>query len=240
MVEWLLFRKIKKIVTVSEDLKERIGRFSGINENKILIIRNGIDVERYFYPECREGKRRALGIEKGSFVIGNVARLVRLKNHRFLLDIFKELLKDISSLRLVLVGDGPLRKELEAYARGIGPSNSVMFLGERKDIAEMLSVFDLFILPSLTEGISITLLEAMAAGTPVVASEVGGNPEIVGNEKTGLLLPLHNKQQWIEAIRSLINNENKRKSLSQMARSEISERFNLGKMVENYEKIYFE
>lgn len=179
-----------------------------------------------------------LGISPDNFVIGNIARMVPLKNHKFLITIFKELLKDFSKLKLVLVGGGSLKRELEVYSEEIGLSNSVIFLGERKDIAELLTTFDLFILPSLTEGISITLLEAMAAGIPVVASEVGGNSEIIENKKTGLLIPVNNSLKWVETIESTVINDDMRKNLSEKARIMVTECFSLGAMIDNYKKTY--
>lgn len=238
IAENLLLRKVKSVVAVSEDLKNKLVKSSGMSKNEILVISNGIDVENFYRPDCRDDKRRELGISSEFFVIGIVARLVPLKNHRFLFAIFRELLEGFANLKLIIVGDGPLRADLETFSKEMGISNAVVFLGERKDIAELLSAFDLFVLPSLTEGISITLLEAMASGTPVVASEVGGNSEVIENGNTGLLLPLDKPDEWISTIKSLIIGALKRKSLSEMAKTKIEERFSLRAMVDNYEKIY--
>jgi sugar transferase (PEP-CTERM/EpsH1 system associated) len=237
--EGLLLRKVNHVVAVSKDAKNKILKLSGIDKDKVLVIPNGIDVENYFRPESRKEKRNLLGIGPESFVIGNIGRLVPLKNQEFLMDIFSKLSEEFPNLKLVIVGDGPIRGALERYSSEHGMNDSVLFLGERKDIAELLSTFDLFVLPSLTEGVSLTLLEAMAAGKAIVASAVGGNPEVIEDEKTGLLIPVNEKQQWIEAIRMLIRNDDKRRSISEMAMAEVNERFSLQKMVEDYEKIYY-
>lgn len=238
IAEKLLLKKIKHVVAVSVDLKDKIISSTNIDKNKILVIHNGIDIESFQRSELREKMRMELGISPDSFVIGNIARMVPLKNHKFLITIFKELLKDFPKLKLVLVGDGLLKRELEIYSEEIGLSNSVIFLGERKDIAELLTAFDLFILPSITEGISITLLEAMASGIPIVASKVGGNPEIIENERTGLLIPLSENIRWIETIKSLIKNEDRRIELLKKAKDFVTGQFSIETMIENYEKIY--
>lgn len=237
-VERLLLRRTNRVVTVSEDLRRRMVNSSGLNDERIVTIRNGIDVEEFFHPEYRNEIRESLGIRTGSFLIGNIARLVSLKNHRFLLDVFSILLKECRQVRLVLVGDGPLREDLEDYAKKMGVWDSVLFLGERKDVPNLLAAFDLFVLPSLTEGLSITLLEAMASGTPVVASDVGGNPEIVEKGETGLLLPLGNTGEWIRCIKCLIEDPDKRKKFSERARVRVNKEFSLFAMVERYEEIY--
>lgn len=238
LAERFLLKKVKHVVVVSVDLKNKMASSTKINKDKILVIPNGIDIKSFQCPELGEIKRKELGISSDNFVIGNIARMVPLKNHKFLIAIFKELLKDFPKLKLVLVGDGLLKRELEIYSEANGLSNSVMFLGERKDIAELLSAFDLFILPSLTEGVSITLLEAMASGIPIVASKVGGNPEIIENERTGLLIPLSENIRWIETIKSLIKNENRRRDISKRAKNFVTEQFSIETMVENYEEIY--
>jgi sugar transferase (PEP-CTERM/EpsH1 system associated) len=238
IIERFFLKRVKHVITVSEDLKTRIVKSRGIRSEKVSIIHNGIDTDNFFKPECRYEKRKKLGIGPEIIVMGNIARLVPLKNHQFLLGIFKELLKNFANLKLVLVGDGPLMKDLKIISQETGISDSVMFLGERKDVAELLAVFDLFILPSLTEGISITLLEAMAAGKVVIASEVGGNSEIVENGKTGMLIPLGDTSRWVEIIKSIIKNNDIKNSFSENARWAVAKRFGLGMMVESYEKIY--
>ncbi len=239
IAEKFLLKKVKHVVTVSHDLKKKIVASSRIDKSKVLVIPNGIDVEYFHQPQFREEKRKTYGIGQDDFVIGNIARMVPLKNHRFLISIFKQLVRDHPELKLILVGDGPIRHELKAYSESLGLSNSAIFLGERKDVAALLSIFDLFILPSLTEGISITLIEALAARIPVIASDVGGNSEIIENGKTGLLMPLDQTQSWIKAIRSLVESEEKRISLLGNAKTEVTKRFSLGRMIENYQKVYY-
>jgi glycosyltransferase involved in cell wall biosynthesis len=228
------------MVTVSEDLKNQMIMSNGIDKKKVLVIHNGIDTEKLYRPESRERTRRALGIKGDDFVIGNIARMVSLKNHRFLINVFKELREDLPGLRLTLIGDGPLKGELEAYAKNMKLTDAIQFLGERKDIGELLSVFDLFVLPSLTEGISMTLIEAMAAGVPIVASRVGGTPEIIENNRTGSVIPLDEPSKWVKEIKSIIKDDQKRKDMAETAKYEVKKRFSLNSMVDRYEKVYYE
>jgi glycosyltransferase involved in cell wall biosynthesis len=154
--------------------------------------------------------------------------------------VFKELREDLPGLRLTLIGDGPLKGELEAYAKNMKLTDAIQFLGERKDIGELLSVFDLFVLPSLTEGISMTLIEAMAAGVPIVASRVGGTPEIIENNRTGSVIPLDEPSKWVKEIKSIIKDDQKRKDMAETAKYEVKKRFSLNSMVDRYEKVYYE
>ena len=201
------------------------------------MIPNGIDVKHFYQPDGREEKRNTLGIRSDTFVIGNIARMVPLKNHRFLMNVFRELIALCPEVKLLLVGDGPLRMELESYANHMGLSRSIVFLGERKDTAELLSTFDVFVLPSLAEAMGIVLMEAMASGIPVVASKTGGIPEVVENGKTGLLVEL-NTIKWVETIRRIIEGDLRTRDMTEGARFAANERFSVETMIENYEKAY--
>jgi sugar transferase (PEP-CTERM/EpsH1 system associated) len=238
LAEKILLKKLDHVVAVSEDLKNKIVQSTGISKDKILVIPNGIDVEHFYQPNLRDEVRRKLGISSDTFVIANIARMVPLKNQSFLINIFKEVVVDYPNVKLLLVGDGPMRYELQAYCKNMGLSKSIIFLGERKDIFELLSAVDLFVLPSLTEGTSITLIEAMSSGTPVVASEVGGNSEVIENGKTGFLNPLGQIEMWITTIKSLIRNKEDRIRVAQNAKMEVVKKFSLEGMIGNYEKIY--
>jgi L-malate glycosyltransferase len=237
-VERFLWSKVDHRVAVSEALRDEVCKNLKIEVERVLVIRNGIEVKKFVHPEGRLERRKALGIDKNSFVIGNVARLVHLKNHNFLLDVFREIEKEVSNIRLVVIGGGPLLEELKEHACKLGLSNSAVFLGERIDVEDLLCVFDLFALPSFTEGISITLLEAMAAGLPVVASDVGGNPEIVENDRTGLLIPVNNVSAWVHGIKMLIEDRQKREAFSVVGRTRVRQKFSLEAMLEGYGGIY--
>lgn len=238
IVERYLLRHVNGIAAVSNDIKTKIINWHGFNSVKIFTIPNGINIESFDRREYREAKRRELGLESEYFVIGNVASLLPLKNHHFLFNIFGELLKKFPKIKLVLVGDGPLRWDLESLSVKKRISSNVIFLGTRKDVAELLTVFDMFILTSFTEGLSVSLLEAMASSIPVVASDVGGNSEIIKHGKNGFLIPLEAEKEWATTIKMIIENMDLRKSIGEMAKYTVTERFSLTQMVDQYEKLY--
>jgi len=238
MAEKVLLKRVKYITVVSEDLQDVMKNSTGIDHKLIRVIRNGIDVDTYWQPSSREVIRKSIGVDSQDFVIGNVARLVALKNQRYLIDIIVKMVEEFPTIRLVLVGDGPAKSDLKNYVREKMLDKYVLFLGEREDVPELLSGFDLFILPSLTEGISMTIIEAMAAGIPVIASSVGGNPEIIEHNKNGILISLDEPSVWIETIKYLMENEQERKRLSDSARSKVVKEFSLETMVNRYETLY--
>ncbi|MDD2671887.1 MAG: glycosyltransferase [Syntrophales bacterium] len=236
--EKFLIGKTTRIVTVSEQLRKDLILEYDLPAGRIKVILNGINAERFRRPECREKTRLSMGIENGGVLIGHIARLVPLKNQKFLITIFGELKKIHPEVRLAIAGGGPLMNELRSFAEKERLSGDVLFLGERRDIPEILSALDLFILPSLTEGISITLLEAMAAGVPVVASRVGGNEEIIEHGRSGILISPDEPRAWIEHIGMLLRNESERIRLAEAAGGTVRKRFSTSAMAEEYEHVY--
>jgi glycosyltransferase involved in cell wall biosynthesis len=139
---------------------------------------------------------------------------------------------------LVLVGDGPERPGLEAIAAELGVADAVRFAGARSDVPRLLRLFDVFALSSQTEGISVALLEAMAAGLPAVATAVGGNPEVVVEGETGRLVPAGDPARLGEALASLLADPDRRQAWGQAGRARVMEKFTLDRMVRDYEAIY--
>lgn len=137
-----------------------------------------------------------------------------------------------------MVGDGPLKNELSQLAVSLGVNSRVMFLGRRTDIPEILQSIDIFALTSISEGMSNTILEAMGSWLPVVASNVGGNPEIVVNDLTGFLVESNNENALADALAILIENPARRKEMGVAGRKLVETRFSLKTMVENYEEMY--
>jgi glycosyltransferase involved in cell wall biosynthesis len=142
---------------------------------RIRVIPNGIDLNR-FTPHQRDARRRELGLPTGVPIVGNVGRLEHVKGHDVLIDALSHIQQDC---RVVIAGDGSLRQNLEARARALGVHDRMLFLGHRDDVARLYPCFDLFVLPSRNEGLSISLLEAQACGVPIVASDVGATREAV-------------------------------------------------------------
>ncbi len=187
---------IDRYIPVSDDLQRWLRQVVGVPDAKTLMIANGVDTER-FHPS-------GLASQRDEFVIGTVGRIQDVKNQSGLIDAFillREMLPGHRDrLRLSIVGDGPLLGMITEKVRAAGLQDVVWLPGSRTDIAELMSGFDVFALPSIAEGTPVTILEAMACGLPVVASRVGGIPEVVEQQATGLLVPPSNASALAEAL----------------------------------------
>lgn len=168
-------------VTVSRDLERHFVERLGIERGRVLTVPNAVDTARFAAsPGAREASRAALGIAPGDFVAGSIGRLTEQKGYEHLLRALPAILSARPAARLVVTGEGELRGGLEALARSLGVAERVAFTGIRRDVPELLAAFDVFVLPSLWEGQPITLMEAMAAGKAIVATDVGDNAEMLG------------------------------------------------------------
>ncbi|MFM9065951.1 MAG: glycosyltransferase [Planctomycetota bacterium] len=201
-----LLRRGDHVVAVGECVKRALIDNEGIAADRIQVIYNGVDVRRYDpqRPE-RQQVRREIGVTEEHQVVMQVARLNRLKDQATALRTMQELSRTHPQLRLVLVGDGEERAALEQLQRDLGLENSVIFLGTRRDVPRLLQAADCFLLTSLTEGVALTLIEAMATALPIVATDVGGNSEVVVAEQTGLLVPAQNATATAQAIRRVVD-----------------------------------
>ena len=230
--------KTRKIVAVSPPLKEYLHRAFRWPDEKVLVIENGIDTD-YFSPLPRpEGLLRELGLEPGHRVIGSVGRLSRVKNYPALLHAFRKILTKDPHARLLLVGDGPERENLERTIDSLEMRKACRLTGERFDIRDLLSCMDVFVLPSWSEGTSMSLLEAMSCARPVVASCVGGNQELVHPGQTGFLVQPHDVQSLALSIQTLLDDRTMADSFGENCRKMVLQRYRLGLMVEKYEKLY--
>ncbi|RYD02072.1 hypothetical protein N752_26850 [Desulforamulus aquiferis] len=186
-VERFLARFTDRIITVSDALKQELIEREGLQGKHITTIYNGIDVSRFETKNDLMTIRKSMDIPELGPVIGTIARLASQKGLSYFLKA-ASLLKDYQ-VNFLIVGDGPLMEALQKEAVDLGIQNRVTFAGRREDIPEIMSIIDIFVLPSITEGLPLTILEAMAAGKPVVATQVGGIPEAIVQGKTGLMVP---------------------------------------------------
>ena len=200
-----LLRGGDQVVAVGECVKRALIENEGIAAERIQVIYNGVDLRRYD-RQCVERAvvRRELGIAEDEQVIMQVARLNRLKDHATALQALAELTANHPRVRLVLAGDGEERESLEQLRRELGLGERLQFLGTRRDVPRLLQAADLFLLTSLTEGVALTLIEAMATGLPVVATDVGGNSEVVVPGETGMLVPAQNPTEIADALRRML------------------------------------
>ena len=237
-VQRFAWRFADMVLSVSRNHAEQIAESIGFPKNRITVIANGVDTMR-FNPEINGASlKNELQLKKEDIVIGTVGRLVDVKNHYLLISAFAKLSKFWPNIRLVIVGDGPLRDDLAKFAALWGCATKTHFLGRRSDVAHILAGMDIFALTSHNEGMSNTILEAMSSGIPVVATAVGGNPELVVNEATGILFAPNDLDQLIEALESLIHDPAKRKKWGEAGRARTIEKFSLEVMVRRYEQIY--
>ncbi|MCK4859439.1 MAG: glycosyltransferase, partial [Candidatus Omnitrophica bacterium] len=229
------------ILTNSEVSKSEYANEIGISPAKISVIYNGVDVERF--GENVESKsmkkRKALGIKKDDIVVGSVARFDPVKNLDGLVRAFSNISSKImGKCRLLLVGDGPDFEKVKKLSHDLGLKDRVVFTGMRRDIPECLGVMNIYAQPSRFENIPNSILEAMAAGLPVVATSVGGIGEVVENKRSGFLVPLGKEGLMTQSIAALIENKALRLAMGKHAREKVCIRFSLEKMVLEYEQLY--
>lgn len=236
---------IHRYITVSKDLECWLKETINVPEPKVRQIYNGVDSEK-FHPNqlLREQVTPGGFLPGNSIVIGTVGRIAEVKNQKLLVDGVKRLveirpeLKE--SLRLVLVGDGPLYDSLQAYISEIGISDLVWMAGDRDDIPHLMQLMDIFVLPSLAEGISNTVLEAMATGLPIIATNVGGNPELINDGENGRLITVGDDQRLAMAIGDLIDDSEVRNQMGQNGLNRVKSTFNWPKTVSEYLSVYDE
>jgi sugar transferase (PEP-CTERM/EpsH1 system associated) len=228
------------VVPVSEDLSKYLKKVVKIEPRKIHEINNGIDTD-YFSPR-EKGKRllKELCIPDNTLIIGNIARLAPVKDHITLINAFALTEKHCHDMRLLIIGDGSERANLEKLINELNLSDKIALLGFRRDIKEILSLFDLFVLSSISEGTSITILEAMASGKPVIATDVGANSDIITESVSGFLVPAKNAKVMAEKIAFFYKNRSFGKGIGQKGRENVIRNFSVQEMTRKYEKLYHE
>jgi glycosyltransferase involved in cell wall biosynthesis len=225
------------IVANSEAVKNDVVRQEKVEPSKIRVIHNGIDPSLCDVP-ADPALRASLQIPEGARVIGVVANLIHYKGHRFFLQACQEIKRQHSAVKFLLIGDGPCRGELEAFARELGLEKDVLFLGSRRDIPQLLALMDVAVLPSLEEGFPNAVLEAMAAAKPVVATRVGGVPEAVVHGETGLLVPSKDPEALAEAICLVLEHRTEAARFGEAGRRRVADCFDLLTMILQYEAMY--
>lgn len=242
-LRWLARRILPfawSVVAIGEDVRRFLSDRIGVLPERLEVVHQGLSV-----PDERSEEvtalRRDLGLGSSSGpVVGHVARLTAVKDQDVLLRAFARVLRVRPDARLVIVGDGELRDRLVALSTELGLGESVRFLGFRSDVERILLAFDLFVLSSYTEGLPISLLEAMAAGRPVVATSVGCIPDLLRNGAAGVLVPPRSPETLADAILKLLSDSSTRADYAQAGRREVEARFSLKKMLQRYETLYRE
>jgi glycosyltransferase involved in cell wall biosynthesis len=228
-----------RMIAVSDDIKSFLATKVGVLRSRITTITNGIDIDRYSPASLsRRLFRDELGLSDDQPLIGCVGRLDGVKGHTFLVRAARTVCQRYPRAVFVLAGQGQLRDTLEEEANALGIGQNVRFLGYRHDVSAVLAALDIFVLPSLSEGLPLSLLEAMAASIPIVASNVGGIPEVVGDGQSGLLAEPGDPAGLAEKILMLLDNQALGKTIAQNARTIVLARFGVDAMVDAYERVY--
>jgi sugar transferase (PEP-CTERM/EpsH1 system associated) len=234
---------VRQYICVSQDLAQWLVDTVDVPPARIKQIYNGVDMGRF-----RHGDKQRIGpegfIDADSVVIGSVGRMVGVKDYANLIRAFHLLVQRVPSrashLRLVIVGEGGERSKCQALIDELRLSDQVWLSGARADVNELMRGFDLFVLPSLGEGISNTILEAMASGLPVVATAVGGNPELVDAKETGLLVPSADSSALADALSWYVEHPDRMRAHGAAGRAAAERRFSMETMVSQYSEIYAE
>lgn len=235
--EKLFCRMADCIVTNAEAVRTRLTN-EGYDPEKIVVIHNGIELTRYARKPAELGLHRELGVPSNTPLVAVFARLNELKGIEYFLRAAAGLIHRFKNVRFLIVGDGALRVELEKYAAQLGLTKHVVFLGFRLDVPKLLSEISVSVLPTLSEGLSNSLLEAMAASVPVVATSVGGNPEVVQGGVTGLLVPPRDAEALARAIGQFLEQPSLGRRFGLAGRERVSKRFALEQMTRATERLY--
>jgi len=240
MAERILgFLVMDKVLAVSEGVKESILRSRIASASKVEVIPLGLELEKFLLrPQLAGELRRELGIQDGDRLVGIVGRMVPIKGHRNFLQSASKVLRSCSNVRFVLVGDGLLRREMEMECRRLGITKAVTFLGWRRDLDKIYADLDMVVMSSLNEGTPVSLIEAMAAGKAVVATRVGGVPDVVEDGKTGLLVPPKDPKALADAILRLLNDDDLRRSLGERARASVYPKYDVSRLVQEMKDFY--
>lgn len=227
-----------KVVTVSEYVRKYLVEDRGIDRNKVVSIPTGIDLTRFDPENVRDTLREDLGIDKGTPVVGTVAILRRKKGHHLLLDAIPGILKEVPGAIFVFAGEGPQRHNIEAKIKELNLDRHVFILGLRGDVPAVIAGFDLFVLPTLQEALGTSIIEASAMGKAVVATRIGGIPEVVDDNVTGMLVEPENPRALAAAVIKLLKNEKLRKSMGEAGRKLVEREYSTERMVERMHDLY--
>jgi glycosyltransferase involved in cell wall biosynthesis len=227
-----------RIIALTKREKGEHIQFNISKPHKFVVIHSGVPLENFSKIFTNNDKlKKKLGIPVADSIVGTVGRLVEIKGHRYLLDAARSVLNKIANVTFLLIGDGHLMTELISHASALGIKNKVIFAGWRSDIPQLINTFDIFVLPSLNEGMGRVLVEAMAIGKPIVASDIGGIPDLVKNGANGILFPPGNVDAMAEAIiKLLLDRELARKMGKEGEKGSLN--YDTGAMVKKIEGLY--
>ena len=230
--------RVDRLLSVSTRLAERMAHELAFPPDRIQTIHNGVELSRFQGRITREEARRTLALPLDTPVVGAVGRLVPVKDHRCLVEAIAALGRDGLHPMIVIAGEGPERHAIQERAAALGIEGQLRLLGHRDDVDTVLAALDVFVLPSRSEGLNNTILEAMAAGLPVVATRVGGADEMVIDGGTGLLVAPGSPEKIGDAVKSLLSNLPLKVAMGKAGRTRAETDFDLNRTVLKYERMY--
>jgi glycosyltransferase involved in cell wall biosynthesis len=234
---WAVNRFADRVVANADAVKDFVIETEGCPADKIIVIPNGINDE-FVANDARDKERAALGLGPRDRVVGTLGRLAWKKGQEYFLSAAAEILKEEPRVTFVLVGDGPLRAQLEEQARALGIAARVKFLGQRLDSQTVISLFDIFVLPSVIEGMPNALLEAMALEKPVVVTNAGGNAEVVQDGTTGFVVPTRQPTAMAQRILQLLRHEALAQGFAAAARRSVRQQYSFHQTLQAMETLY--
>jgi len=235
------YRRADVVVPVSEDAADLMRSTYRLPPERVRVILNGIDTDRFapLAGDLEEARHRVLGFT-GHPLVGAVCRIVEAKGLPTLLEAFREVVRAAPEATLVLVGEGDDRERFEREAREAGLGDHVRFLGKRGDVDEIYPLFDIYCLASYSEGISLSILEAGSCGIPIVASDVGGNPEILDHGRSGIIVPVRDAAALAGALLRAWQDYSASAAMGRAVRQRIVEAFSIRRMAADYLALYRE
>jgi len=233
-----LNKGLSKVIVISEALKKFSVVVEKISIDRVVVVRYGLD--NFELDLKNKNLRMELGYGENQIVFGIIARLTEQKGHIYLLEAFKNIVKKYNKARLLVVGDGMLRKQLETIVNNYRIDSFVQFLGRREDTADIYNAIDAFVHPSLWEGFGLVFLEAMSFALPVIATDVSAIPEVVEKNGTGLLVKPKNVEELFIAMEKFINDMDMAKKLGKRGKIRVKEEFSVENMVNKTSKVYLE
>jgi glycosyltransferase involved in cell wall biosynthesis len=238
VINRILSKITDKIVAVSEEVKKDIIQYDKIEPSKVVVIPNGIDTEKFNPKGNYADIRKEFSIKEDTIVAGFIGRIVPAKGLEYLIDSIPHVKGEFNNIKLLIVGEGSLVKRLREQAKEKKVYDSIIFAGRRRDIPDILSCIDVFVMPSIAEGLPNALLEAMAMAKPIIATEVGGIPEVIKNRFNGILVPPRDIRALATAIKELTGNAQVAAKMGQAARDLVLDNFSIKLIAQRWQTLY--
>ena len=221
-------------IAISDCVAQALMAF-GVPESKVTVVHSGIDMQRFTEEPL---SRREIGVPEGVPLLGAVGSLVEAKDHATLIAAMRIVVDTEPLIRLVIAGEGPLRTEIELQILHLGLEDNVILLGHRTDIPQLLAALDVFVMSSVSEGLGTSVLDALACGLPVVATQAGGIPEMIHNGETGILVPTGNPEALAEGLLRLLRDGTAARAMAQRGKALVAEKFTVEAMVRGTVDVY--